>query len=411
MQILGGLKGRFSAVVTSPPYADLQDYGIENQIGFGQSIREYLRDLGSVFEACADLTTDHAAMWLVVGALRRDGEVVLLPEMVAAQARAGGWKIREVITWEKSKGLPFTKYGEFRDVTENAILLSKTNNYQFDPSSLFTPEPQSPWWIRYPERYSPEGTRPTNVWRISIPTQGSWRQGPAHSCPFPHELTYRMVSVITEVGDLVLDPFAGVGSVPALSQAMGRPGYGLDLSPGYVAQYPAVQADASGWWITKTRMLAQSDLRRAIFRDAIVQLRLLKFARLTMQKLSRCGLDPEWIRVANYRNGDRIGHKFIFATYEIGYQGQECERLLRLVSKATSQRPLSKFGIEANFRIEASGCRPTNARWFPDCRFWKESTEDPSGSGHLVADFAPAIAKVRSWQVVPLSAADADRTE
>jgi len=281
--MFSSLKGEFSAIVTSPPYADLQDYRVPNQIGFGQSMQNYLVDLRSVFEACADLSTDNAAMWLVVGALRRQGEVILLPQIVAGEARGAGWKVREVVTWEKSKGLPFTKHGEFRDVTEQVMLLSKSSEYRFDPSSLLIPEPQSPWWVRYPERYSPEGTRPTNVWRIAIPTQGSWRQGPAHSCPFPHELTYRMLSAITDAGDRVLDPFAGVGSVPALANAMDRRGYGVDLASRYVSQYPAVLQDAARWWAVKRLVLEESEARRDILRQTIIQLRLLKFARLTMQ--------------------------------------------------------------------------------------------------------------------------------
>jgi DNA modification methylase len=34
-------------------------------------------------------------------------------------------------------------------------------------------------------------------------------------------------------GDLVLDPFAGIGTVPARAVAMGRRGYGVELEPKY----------------------------------------------------------------------------------------------------------------------------------------------------------------------------------
>ena len=58
-----------------------------------------------------------------------------------------------------------------------------------------------------------------------------------HFCPFPDELTYRMLSLTTVKGDVVLDPLAGIGSVPAMAAAMDRVGYGLELTSAYVQVY------------------------------------------------------------------------------------------------------------------------------------------------------------------------------
>jgi len=96
--LLRPLKRRFSTIITSPPYADLQDYHVDTQIGFGQSMSDYLGDLRSVFESCAEISTDQATMWLVVGAIRRGGEVVLLPDLVANEAHKAGWRVREAVT-------------------------------------------------------------------------------------------------------------------------------------------------------------------------------------------------------------------------------------------------------------------------------------------------------------------------
>ena len=217
------------AVITSPPYLDTQDYGTPNQIGFGQTLPKYLEDLQKVFKSCWDISHPDAVLWLVVGAIRRNGVLLQLPEMLTSVARKCGWIPREQVTWAKGKSLPWTKPGEFRDITEQVILFSKTDSYLFRLEDLRSPDPGSPWWRRYPERYSPEGRKPTNLWNIPIPTQGSWSNGPGHLCPFPHELAYRMISLSTEVGDAVIDPFAGIGSVPAMASVMGRIGYGMEL--------------------------------------------------------------------------------------------------------------------------------------------------------------------------------------
>lgn len=407
---LSPLRGRFASVITSPPYADMQDYGVPRQIGYGQTLPVYLKDLRSVFEACAELSTDTATMWLVLGAIRRKGEVVLLPSRVAEQAQKAGWKVREVITWEKTKGLPFTKHGEFRDVTEQVILLSKSTGYRFETEFLQSPEPRSIWWRRYPERYSPEGRKPTNVWKVAIPTQGSWKPGPNHSCPFPHELTYRMLTVVTAEADLVLDPFAGVGSVPALANVMGRRGYGLDLSPRFVAEYQRTLASASSWWKAKKSHFALSADRRKVFRETILQLRLLKFGRLVSDRLSSDLHRPRWVRVVGYESGSLERYKITRGEFELIFDDDSCEQtVIRLAQEAAAKRPLSKFGIEAEFRVVKTCDARRDGRWYPSCKFWRPSTpvqpaED--GTSSLVANFEPAADMVASWQTV-----DGSRTE
>ena len=187
-------------------------------------------------------------MWLVVGALRRSGRLIQLPEVLTNLASEVGWVPREQVTWEKGKSLPWARPGEFRDVTEHAILLSKTDSFLFDLHDLLSPDPASSWWQRYPERYSPFGRRPTNLWTIPIPTQGSWKEGPVHLCPFPHELTFRMISLTSEPGDVVLDPFAGVGSVPAMADVMGRIGFGVEIAKHYVDRFPVTLQQSRDWF-------------------------------------------------------------------------------------------------------------------------------------------------------------------
>ena len=203
------------SIITSPPYLDMHNYGNASQIGIrGQSVEDYLIQMSSLFGACYNLASVDATFWLVAGAVRRDGRLIPLPDRLATCAEETGWTLREVITWDKQKALPWTHHGELRDVTEQVLLFSKGEDYRFDPNDLRSPIPNSTWWRRYPERYSPFGAMPTNLWSIPIPTQGSWAGIRTHFCPFPEELTYRMLSLTTAAGDVVLDPLAGVGSVP-----------------------------------------------------------------------------------------------------------------------------------------------------------------------------------------------------
>ena len=44
--------GSVDLVVTSPPYWHIKDYGVEGQVGYGQSLHEYLKDLYRVWKEC-----------------------------------------------------------------------------------------------------------------------------------------------------------------------------------------------------------------------------------------------------------------------------------------------------------------------------------------------------------------------
>jgi len=39
-------------IVTSPPYWHIKDYEVEGQIGYGQTLHEYLLDLSRVWRGC-----------------------------------------------------------------------------------------------------------------------------------------------------------------------------------------------------------------------------------------------------------------------------------------------------------------------------------------------------------------------
>jgi DNA modification methylase len=54
-------------IVTSPPYCHIKDYGIPGQIGYGQSLHEYLRDLYYVWKECYRVLTKGGRFCLNIG--------------------------------------------------------------------------------------------------------------------------------------------------------------------------------------------------------------------------------------------------------------------------------------------------------------------------------------------------------
>lgn len=57
-----------------------------------------------------------------------------------------------------------------------------------------------------------------------------------HICPLQLDVIERCIDLWTNPGDIVLDPFAGIGSVPYQAVLMGRRGLGIELKDSYYAQ-------------------------------------------------------------------------------------------------------------------------------------------------------------------------------
>jgi len=56
-----------------------------------------------------------------------------------------------------------------------------------------------------------------------------------HICPLPFDIVERCIDRYTNPGELVLDPFAGLFTVPYTAMKLGRVGYGIELNHDYFA--------------------------------------------------------------------------------------------------------------------------------------------------------------------------------
>ena len=232
------------------------------------------------------------------------------------------------------------------------------------------------------------GAMPTNLWSIPIPTQGAWAGIRTHFCPFPEELTYRVISLTTVQGDTVLDPLAGIGSVPAMAQAMGRIGYGIELSEEYAAQYQGTR-DAASMFLSG---IPQNSGRRGEFHRTIVQLRILKFAKLLAQQINDAGLAIPWVRVSVSDQSPRVGHHVAAADFVIVLDKKHEQDLAAAIAYSAIRRPpLSKFGIDARVAATHTANADTTGYWYARGRFWNDpvSNRPTDGEPHVLADFRP----------------------
>ena len=83
--------------------------------------------------------------------------------------------------------------------------------------------------------HDPLGKLPGSVWSIpSEPLQVPDHLGVDHFAAFPQEWPRRLILGWSPPDGVVLDPFAGTGTVRMIARALGRTGIGVDLSADYL---------------------------------------------------------------------------------------------------------------------------------------------------------------------------------
>lgn len=355
-----------NCIVTSPPYGDLKDYGSKKQIGYGQSSNdEYFSDITRILAELYRITKKNGAMWIVLDNLKSSGQTIPLPWEIINRANEVGWKLQDIIVWDKGRSLPWSHNGRFRGVCEFILLFGKGSLNVFDLDAVRDSEHLSSYWVKYPERFHPDGKAPSDLWHFPTPVQGSWSngRGPArHFCPFPIELVARMVTISTKQNDIVLDPFAGTGSVIATASYLNRYGFGFDVNKIFAKEY-----EKKGYksYIEQAKeILPKKKVNNHLLRKLIVKLRMLKFAKSLFSQLTRSdrlNCDARkyivlfFVRVLNYNNLNAIH----LNTLELGNisidilvsKSANIRELKSVINSILHKPPLSKFGIQVDIQI------------------------------------------------------------
>ena len=341
-------------VITSPPYFRRKKYTPSNdEIGREKDIKIYLENLKDIFQKCYEATKNTGSLWVVIDTYREKGELKLLPFYVAEKVKECGWVLRDVLIWDKVKTRPWSKNGRYRylrRIFEYILFFTKTktNEFKFFMDTLKEPDPTilKKWWVDYPERYNPQGATPTNLWKVTIPTQGGWgRRYLKHFCPFPPVLVERVLQLTTKKGDVVLDPFAGSGMVLAQAHHMGRKYIGFEINPEYVKAFGRVCKEV-GYKVESVKEIGET------FRRTIKKLRLVKYPKATLQGAlknipsNKVSLNTIFAISTNFENACPMKEEIYFIL-----NSKTREPLSPHFNKIGSKLPLSVFEIKSNFHF------------------------------------------------------------
>jgi site-specific DNA-methyltransferase (adenine-specific) len=134
------------------------------------------------------------------------------------------FKLINTIIWHYKNGMSAQRF--FANRHEEVIWLTKSNDYYFDLDSVRVPysEEELKAALR-DKRLNPENTKkgknPTNVWEIGR-LNGNSKERVGHPTQKPVEIIERFVKALSYPGSIVLDFFAGSGTVGRVCIKEGR---------------------------------------------------------------------------------------------------------------------------------------------------------------------------------------------
>jgi len=230
-------------VVTSPPYWDLKRYEDDRagaQLGHMHDRAVFLANLSRVWARCFEMLVPGGRMCVVVGDVcrsrRKHGRHYVEPlhAHVLIQCQGMGFDPLAPIIWKKIANAATEVAGN------GTTFLGKP----YEPNAVVKNDIEYILIFRKPGGYR----HPSQLQReLSVIGKGDyaacfrqvWNDIPGepqrqHPAPFPEELARRLIQMFSFVGDVVLDPFWGVGNTTLAAIASHRSSVGVEIEPTYV---------------------------------------------------------------------------------------------------------------------------------------------------------------------------------
>lgn len=273
--------GRFQCCVTSPPYWGLRDYGHAEQLGLEPTPEQYVANMVDVFREVRRVLRPDGVLWLNLGdsyAMSTKGssgkgdkqvsnagtliedrswaipdglkpkDLCGIPWRVAFALQADGWWLRQDVIWHKPNPMPESVTDRCTKAHEYLFLLAKSERYYYDAKAIAEPASGRSSGAVNDDKAAATGAaefqtrggfakvgdvewserNARSVWTIATqPYPGS------HFATMPPALAERCILAGSHIGDEVLDPFLGSGTVGMVAERNGRRWFGCELNPEY----------------------------------------------------------------------------------------------------------------------------------------------------------------------------------
>lgn len=226
-------------VFADPPFNIGYDY---DQYDDHRSREDYLTWAERWLAEVRRVLKPTGAFWLAIG-----------DEYVAeykVRIDAMGLTMRNWVVWHYTFGV----HCEKKFTRSHAHLLYYVvdpKRYTFHADAVRVPSARQ--LVYADKRANPKGRVPDDTWvlrpqddeRFFHPASDTWyvprvcgtfKERVSHPCQMPEAVLERIITVSTNPGDTVLDPFAGSGTTLVVAKRLGRSYLGIELSENYAAQ-------------------------------------------------------------------------------------------------------------------------------------------------------------------------------
>ena len=252
--------------VTSPPYWNMRDYGVEGQLGLEYTTEEFIQSLFDIFHEIKRVLKDEGSLWINIrdtyskGVKRcgvKNKSLCMIPERLIIRLLDDGWILRNDIIWHKPNAMPDSCKNRFTVDYEHLYFLTKIDKgYYFETQyEPFVTKHKKDFefnnkkndkrsellktkMVRHgaegstlnnPSKWSEQGRIKRTTWSINTK---SYKE--AHFATFPTELIEIPIEAGCPVGGVVLDPFMGAGTTGLVAKEKDRNYIGIELNQEYI---------------------------------------------------------------------------------------------------------------------------------------------------------------------------------
>ena len=220
-------------IVSSPPYFMGKDYDRSDRY------EDFEKDHRELAPLLVRVLRNGGSLCWQTGVHVRNGQIVPLDFLAyAAFSEVGPLSLRNRIIWHFEHGAHARK--RFSGRHETILWFTKGNDYVFNLDAVRVPQ-KYPGKRHYKGPHkgqfsgNPLGKNSGDVWAIPN-VKAKHREKTMHPCQFPVAIPQRLIRGLTEVGDVVLDPYAGVSSAGVAAILEGRRFVGCEIKAKYATE-------------------------------------------------------------------------------------------------------------------------------------------------------------------------------
>ncbi len=233
---------RVDLIITSPPYWNAIDYDVHTtdstkwfRTRRGEEYEKYLEWLKRCFCECYRVLKPGRFCCVVLGTVLYKGRHYPLPHHFISLMEEIGYEFHQDIVWYKVTGgvkragvtiqNPYPGYYCPNIMTEYILIFRKPGPKIYQGR---TKEEKEKVKIPIDKLFTKELAN--NIWHIAPVPPNQYD----HPCPFPEEIPYRLIKLFSYEGDLILDPFLGIGTTTKVASNLNRQWVGYEIKEKYL---------------------------------------------------------------------------------------------------------------------------------------------------------------------------------